>query len=71
MPKSLLIAAIAVVAYLVGVETERARREDREDLRQFVEQAVARPEAHTSSKRLAKSASATLKSTRRELHRRT
>ncbi len=68
MGKNVLIVAIlAVAAYLIGVESAKARGKNYEDLRHQLERLWTDPAAKKSRKRLAKKAHASIEKTRRQL----
>ncbi|GAA1597562.1 hypothetical protein [Leucobacter chromiireducens] len=52
----LILGVIAVAAYLVGVESAKARGKNYEDLRHQLERLWTNPEAKKSRKRMAKNA---------------
>lgn len=68
MGKNVLIVAIlAVAAYLIGVESAKARGKNYEDLRHQLERLWTDPAAKKSRKRLARKAHASIEKTRRQL----
>lgn len=68
MRKNLLIlAVIAVAAYLVGVESAKSRGRNYEDLRHQVERLWTSPEARRSRRRMAKNARRSIEKTSKNL----
>lgn len=66
MRKNVLIpAVISVAAYLVGVESAKARGKNYEDLRHQLERIWTNPEAKKSRKRMAKNAKKSLEKARK------
>lgn len=63
----LILAIIAVAAYLVGAESARARGKDYEDLRHQLERLWTSPEARKARKRRAKAVRRALERTSRRL----
>jgi len=61
----LMLAVIAVAAYLVGVESAKARGKNYEDLRHQLERLWTSPEAKKSRKRMAKNAQKTIDKARK------
>jgi len=61
----LILAVIAVAAYLVGVESAKSRGKNYEDLRHQLERLWTNPEAKKSRKRMAKNAKKSLEKTRK------
>ncbi|CEI27122.1 MULTISPECIES: hypothetical protein [Actinomycetes] len=61
----LILAVIAVAAYLVGVESAKARGKNYEDLRHQLERLWTNPEAKKSRKRMAKNAKKSLEKARK------
>ncbi|WP_292716031.1 hypothetical protein [Microbacterium sp. 13-71-7] len=61
----LMLAVIAVAAYLVGVESAKARGKNYEDLRHQLERLWTSPEAKKARKRMAKNAQKTLDKARK------
>ncbi|GAB2571555.1 hypothetical protein [Leucobacter ruminantium] len=61
----LILAVIAVAAYLVGVESAKARGKNYEDLRHQLERLWTNPEAKKSRKRMAKNAQKSLEKARK------
>lgn len=61
----LMLAVIAVAAYLVGVESAKARGENYEDLRHQLERLWTSPEAKKSRKPMAKNAQKTIDKARK------
>lgn len=61
----LILAVIAVAAYLVGVESAKARGRNYEDLRHQFERLWTNPEAKKSRKRMAKNAKKSLEKARK------
>lgn len=60
----LILAVIAVAAYLVGVESAKARGKNYEDLRHQLERIWTNPEAKKSRKRMANNAKKSLEKAR-------
>lgn len=61
----LILAVIAVAAYLVGVESAKARGKNYEDLRHQLERLWTNPEAKKSRKRMTKNAKKSLEKARK------
>lgn len=61
----LILAVIAVAAYLVGVESAKARGKNYEDLRHQLERLWTNPESKKSRKRKAKNAKKSLEKARK------
>ncbi|MFK5256129.1 hypothetical protein [Propionibacterium freudenreichii] len=61
----LILAVIAVAAYLVGVESAKARGKNYEDLRHQLERLWTNPEAKKSRMRMAKNAKKSLEKARK------
>lgn len=61
----LILAVIAVAAYLVGVESAKARGKNYEDLRHQFERLWTNPEAKKSRKRMVKNAKKSLEKARK------
>lgn len=61
----LILAVIAVAAYLVGVESAKARGKNYEDLRHQLERLWTNPEAKKSRNRMAKNAKKSLEKARK------
>lgn len=64
-----IIAIIAVAAYIVGVESGRSRGKDYEDLRHQLERLWTSPDAQKSRKRLAKRIRRSMEDARRRRER--
>lgn len=65
----LIIAVIAVAAYLVGVESAKSRGKDYEDLRHQLERLWTSPEAKKARRRRARQARRSLEKARKNLTR--
>ncbi|WP_025133937.1 hypothetical protein [Leucobacter sp. PH1c] len=63
----LILAVIAGAAYLVGVESAKARGKNYEDVRHQLERLWTNPEAKKSRKRMAKNAKKSLEKARKSL----
>lgn len=63
----LMIAVIAVAAYLIGVESAKSRGKNYEDLRHQIERLWTNPDAKRSRKRMAKNAKKSLQKARKNV----
>ena len=63
----LILAVIAIAAYLVGVESAKSRGKNYEDLRHQIERLWTSPDAKKSRKRMAKNARKTLEKASKNL----
>lgn len=63
----LIVAVIAVAAYLVGVESAKSRGKNYEDLRHQLERLWTSPDAKKSRQRLAKNTRKSIEKTRKSL----
>ncbi len=63
----LILAVIAIAAYLVGVESAKSRGKNYEDLRHQIERLWTSPDAKKSRKRMAKNARKTIEKASKNL----
>jgi hypothetical protein len=67
----IIVAVVAIAAYLVGVESAKSRGKDYEDLRHQLERMWTDPDARKSRRRMVKKARRSIKEAQRKLRKST